>query len=238
MALRARRMLPLCMALFFIYCATTPPPPPDPRTNYFPLYDGHFTVEVDSVVNPELYDKANKKGKFIIKSGMQGIPDEDLEFKTIARYLSNALKMLNYTEAKNLKEADLIIKLSYGFGGERVWTETVQTSVGYSFPVMNTTVYVPPEYKTVEHRNYIRLLTIDAYDKKTQKQLWSTKCNSEGSSNDLRRVLAYMVVAAQNYLGIQTLKKEVVTVYGNDTRVLDIAVGPPNADETQGIAHK
>lgn len=216
-----------CLAIVFIFvaCATTPPSPPDPRTKYFELFDGHFTVEVDSVADPELSSFSGQK-KFIIKSGMQGITDEDLEFKIIAKYLSNALKMQNYVEAKSLKEADLIIKLSYGFAGERVHTETVQKSAGYSFPVYKTTIYVPPQYETVEYKTYIRLLSIDAYDKRTQKQVWATRCNSEGSSNDLRRVLAYMFVAAKNFLGVQSFKKEVINVNGSDTTVLDIAVGP------------
>lgn len=217
------------VGLFFIYigvifyaglsCATAPPTPTDPRMI---RYDHQVGVTINSLAAPD----ALTKGKsFFITSGMQNVSDNDLDFLEVARYIENALSQKEYVRTDNIKNADILIRLAYGIGDPQTSADTVVTSYGYSYPVGWMWFTAPPTTETVTTTTYKRNLILEAYDLKDperKSQLWKTTIKSEGSSSDLRRILAYMIAASAEYFGTNTGMQIDRKIYGHDTRVLDI----------------
>lgn len=96
----------------------------------------------------------------------------------------------------------------------------------------NQTTTSNPTYGVTGSRNvtktytqYFRYITLTAYDlnayKKSDKEkiIWNTIITSSGSSDDLRKVIPYMVVAGGSYIGKSSGEKKSVGVYSNDERV-------------------
>jgi hypothetical protein len=132
---------------------------------------------------------ADYKKTYYITSGMEGVPDDDSEFRQLALYLSNSLRTQGYTMS-NRGSADLEIRLSYG-------ADPLQTSDTHSEYYNNVT----NRTKTVTETStgYERFLDIVAL--RNGEQVWTVAVKSSGGSNDLLRVIPYMIVAAQGNIG-------------------------------------
>lgn len=96
----------------------------------------------------------------------------------------------------------------------------------------NTRTNVTPSYGITGYREqtstdteYFRYVTLSAYDlnvykvNKKEKIVWNTILTSSGYSDDLRRVIPYMVVTGSSYIGKSSGEKKSLEIYENDERV-------------------
>jgi len=199
-------------------CATTPSSPTDPRM----LVGYGFPVKVDAIADPGSLSKGKT---YLVTSAMQGINDNDLQFKEFARYIANALSSKGFMRTDNPENADLLIRLAYGIGEPQTSSKTVVTSYGYSYPAGWMWFTVPPMTETVEKTEYTKTLVLEAYDLKNPKQqaqLWKTTAKTIGPQDDLRIMLAYVIAASAEYFGTNQGRQINVHINGDDPRVLDI----------------
>lgn len=104
------------------------------------------------------------------------------------------------------------------------------SSYGHSTTSSQTSV--TPSYGVVGYRQesstittYFRFLTLDVYDLnayKTSEEIkivWNTTLTSKGSSDDLRRVIPYMITVGSSYFGTSSGQKRTINIYENDERV-------------------
>jgi len=95
-----------------------------------------------------------------------------------------------------------------------------------------TTTNVTPSYgvtgyrqQTSTYTKYFRYVTLYAYDlneykvNEKEKIAWNTIITSDGSSDDLRKVIPYMVTVGASYFGKSSGQKKSLEIYGNDERV-------------------
>jgi len=162
--------------------------------------------EVDSIadVGADLRDKT-----YVITSAMQNISDEDLEFKEVAKWINNALKLKGYKQVDSKENASLLIRLAYGRGEPQTTTSTYTRAPGYSYPVGWYRYYVPSVTETVRITNFRAHLMLEVYDLKTPgklPQVWKTTLTvpnmTEGS--DLRMSFLSMIAASINDFGTNT----------------------------------
>lgn len=96
---------------------------------------------------------------------------------------------------------------------------------------INTTTqtYAVPQYgtvgyreKTTTHTEYLRFVHLIAYNinNNNNRAIWSTVITSSGSSNDLRKVIPYMLIGGSKYLGKSSEEKKERRIYENDERVI------------------
>lgn len=211
----------LCAGLIAVLmgCAS---PNPDPRVSHFDFIHGVLEIEVDALQDP---DRQSMGKRYVLLPGMRDLKADDLEFKQVCRYMENALALHGFQKAGENEQPNLFLRLAYGIGTPQ--TETVTTGAGYSYAVGWMWLNVPP--KTANITSYQRNLIVEAYDAPdpaVAKQVWKTSITSTGTTNDLRRVIAYMISGAHPYFGTQTNSKKLMSIPGLDQRVLDIAVGP------------
>jgi hypothetical protein len=96
----------------------------------------------------------------------------------------------------------------------------------------NETTTSSPTYGITGSRNvtrtytkYFRYITLTAYDlnvyktDEKEKIAWNTILTSSGSSDDLRRVIPYMVVVGSSYFGKSSGEKKSHEIFGDDERV-------------------
>lgn len=159
--------------------------------------------EVDSIADAgaDLRDKT-----YVITSAMQDISDEDLEFKEVAKWINNALKLKGYKQVDSKENASLLIRLAYGRGEPQTTTSAYTRAPGYSYPVGWYRYYVPPITEIVRRTTFRAHLILEAYDLKTSgklPQVWKTTLTvpnmTEGS--DLRMSFLSMIAASINYFG-------------------------------------
>ncbi|HEX4845038.1 MAG TPA: DUF4136 domain-containing protein [Geothrix sp.] len=219
-SLFANSALLATLILVALGCAS---PNPDPRTSQFDfIYGGNLEVEIDALLDPAR-QPAGKR--YVLIPGMRDLKADDLEFRQICRFMDHALAMNGFQKAEGNERPELYIRLAYGIGTPQ--TETVTTGAGYSYAVGWMWFNVPP--KTANITSFQRNLVAEAYDSEdpaVAKQVWKTTVTSVGTTNDLRRVLPYMITEARPYFGAQTTSKYRRSISGTDRRVLDIVAGP------------
>lgn len=139
-----------------------------------------YTVKVDSIADSESLGET-----YVLKSGLQGIADNDLRFKEYANIVSNALKRKGLKKVDDVKTADLVIMLAYGISdpktksytrsvpvyGQNNTTTVVNNSWGQqigSFQTQQSNPYAPSGYQSVtdEVTTYDRFVVLTAYDAK------------------------------------------------------------------------
>ena len=98
-------------------------------------------------------------------------------------------------------------------------TTTTRTNVTPSYGV---TGY---RQQTSTYTKYFRYVTLSAYDlnvykeNKNEKIVWNTIITSDGSSDDLRKVIPYLVTVGASYFGKSSGEKKTLEIYENDERV-------------------
>jgi hypothetical protein len=180
-----------------------------------------WPAEVESIADTD----ADLKDKtYFITSAMQNISDEDLEFKEVAKWINNALKLKGYMQVNSKENASLLIRLAYGQGEPQITTSTYTSGLGYSYPVGYYRYYVPPTTETVTSTLFTAHLLLEAYDLTTSgklPQVWKTTLTASnlvsGSSNsDPRISFLEMIAASINYFGTNTEHKKVKVYISND----------------------
>ena len=149
-----------------------------------PAYAG-FITDVDSVADAtDLTDKT-----FVLTSGMINVADDDLEFRQVAQWAKNALRLIEYTEAISKDKAALLVQLSYVKGDPK------------GFQTQEGIVYVADAS-----------LTLEAFSLKTpgkQPKVWKTtfsasNLNCSIYSPNSRLEFMHMLIAGLPCIGTNT----------------------------------
>jgi hypothetical protein len=210
-------------------CATMKTPFPGRVIN-----SSQFKLAIDSIAAPE----AASKGKaYVLISGIKDVKDDDLEFRVLSRYAETALSQGGYRRVASDKEADLLVRFTYGMGNPQVTTTTYTTSTGYAYPVGDMWFTVPGRTSTTQVNDYPITIILEAYDLKSQNKspLWKTTVtgrsrvpnNVEGGIfvvhyydiREFRIQVPYMLAGASGYIGTDTGSTTYVVVRGDDPRV-------------------
>lgn len=224
------------ISIFFfvsiIECATVKSKMQDPRWSEFQgiKWNEEIEVEVDYYESPVFADNKNSRDryyKFYISSAMKDVGEEDLEFMAMSKFVKNALIRLGYKPVSKPEDADFVVRIAYGIGYSHTETSVYQ-GPGYSWTITGWYwSHQPGPTITQKTDIYRRSLIVTAWtsnDPSTAKQLWLVKCESTGTSNDLRLIIPYMATACFQQFGIEGKKKYNVT--NQWIFLLDVAVYP------------
>lgn len=186
-----------------------------------------INVSVDSSAS----SYASEKKTYLLFPGEEGVTWNDPQFREYAAYLIRALNAQGYVAAKDVKEANVAVYLSYGMGDPQkhqtnysVESEGKRCMMPTSTRGENTTItgtsnstssygVAGSQQFTRTYTTYLKYALITGYDLEhlretnEQLQLWRTSVTSSGSSNELKRVLPILIAAAAPYLAGNTGRK-------------------------------
>jgi hypothetical protein len=213
------------------------------------LLSGCATIRFDSSVESlARADALAKKRYFLIPSG-KGVDISNLQFQEFASYINKVLIEKGFVKADTFQSADVAIFLTYAIGDPQTYQYTYSlpiygqtgvssantygtlSSYGNTATFSGNTTYTPTYGVTGSTTHsytdtvYTRFLFLDAYDIATyikenkMNQVWKTNVVSIGSSNDLRLVVPYMLIAMKPYLATNTGRKVNVEVSEDDLAV-------------------
>jgi hypothetical protein len=204
-----------------------------------------YVVSVDGVTHPSLTSGRH----FILYPGSPDVAPNDLYFQEFASYVKIALKGNGYIDSPP-DSADLMILMRYGIGDPQVHTYTysvpiiertdpgTSTYTSYSYGSFGSfytsgTISSKPRYGVVgstthtsSYTTYFRYLVLDAIDLNIFRQdssvsfVWRTVLTSEGSSSDLRQIVAAMVTASEKLIGRNTERRIDITIRDNDPKIV------------------
>ncbi len=184
----------------------------------------------------------NHNNKIFITPANKKVSITDVEFVEYSRYVAKALKKNGFEVVQTIDEADIVVVLYYDVSGPQIYTSQVPIIGPTGVASANTFGYINSSgnyyantnynyqygitgYRTRQVVFFTRSIVLTAYDwqlfRKTKKemQVWQTQIVSTGSSNDLRYVFPYMIVAAEKYIGRTTRGKVTVELNEYDSRV-------------------
>jgi hypothetical protein len=183
------------------------------------------------------------------------ITSDQLQYEEIKKYIVTVMTERGYKITNNQKKATLAIIVDYGISApkqnEFSYNAPVFGQTGYSSSnttgtmsgsgntatINSSTQYMPQYgitgYKTVQgsYTTYTRYLKLVAYDfkrflaTKKEKQVWYSVGVSTGSSEDLRLVIPYIIVALKPYIG------------KNSGKIININL-PENSEETKALINQ
>lgn len=187
---------------------------------------GPAPMQIRADVDALASEEAKQKQRYVILPGNKDINEQDLQFIEFKNYLEKALASRGFIKAASLQEGNVVIFLSYGIGTPEThhysYEVPVWGDVGYYYPYSRRSRfysgfgYMPMQgitgyaQRVESYTAYTRYALLDAYDMgpylQQQKlvQLWKTRVESKGTSNDLRLTFPYMVTAMQPYIGTNT----------------------------------
>lgn len=195
-----------------------------------------FVVDVSSITT------SNHSGKKVFVVPGNNVAINDIQFIEFSGYIKKALVKKGFTVVDSIDESDQVVLLGYAISGPQSYTENIplfgptgvkssstfghiNSSGNYYSSTMYDYNYGITGIKQIERIYYTRTIVLIAYDwqlfkkKKIEKQLWKTDIVSTGSSDDLRYVFPYMIVAAEKYIGTNTKKAVTVEISEYDRRV-------------------
>lgn len=155
---------------------------------------------VEAIAGP---DAANKK-VYIIESGMENISTENLYFQEFSSYIDQVLRRKYFV--KNTSNAEIIILMSFGINGP----------------------YLDYYYNQLYYQRFLKLTAYDVRLYKYENKIvpvWSISVVSNGSSNNLREIIPYMIVSMSGYIATNTRKFVDITIPLNDPIVESLIRG-------------
>lgn len=111
-----------------------------------------------------------------------------------------------------------------------VYVNPLLNKIEYNQSSNTTPTYGVTGYRTVKELSttYRRYLNLVAYDfdffvkNKREKRLWQTVITSIGYSNDLRKVLPYMIAGSKKYIGHSSGEKKNIIIYENNKDAISL----------------
>ncbi len=194
----------------------------------------YYTVSVDSLRDDGLAAGADA---YFLEPGNEGVSEDDLLFREIARTLEPAFLTQGYTVVSDRSQAKGIARISYW--EEEPITTLESGTTRRSVPVVvrdkrnkSHVEYVDVEEPTITTRTtYTAKLLIEAYASKrggTGKQIWRTSVACSGDAGDFRTLFMGMTPVLPRILGTQTYgvrKFEVFVEDGGKVSVEEIRGG-------------
>lgn len=196
-----------------------------------------FVVDVSS-----LSVGNNDKKKIFIVPADKNVNINDVVFLEFAKYVGKALSKNGFIVVDNLDEADQVLFLGYAISEPQsynvqvpMWGPTgiassstfgnINSSGNFYSNTNYNYQYGITGYMSRQVIYFTRVIVLTAYDwklfvkTKKEKQIWQTNIISTGSSDDLRYVFPYMVLASEKYIGRSTRGKITVEVSEYDSRI-------------------
>lgn len=199
-------------------------------------------VRVDSIADPELqYGK-----RYLLKSGMVKVSEDDLFFREYSRYFRKILADKGYELASDKQSADLVIRLRYGMSEGKTEHYMYSTPI-YDWTGYNTLVseeittdatgtstkiktrHLPPRERIVgtevhhgSYISYVARVVLKARSIESDKPAWQTVVHAVTGSDDLRSVMPYLAAAATPYMGKNTNGAIRIKLNVDDSRVLEL----------------
>jgi hypothetical protein len=187
-----------------------------------------FQVEVNGYSAGEIFPNAQQ---VLILPGNTNIDPESFEYKEYKAQLSTVMQDRGYVLTESRDDADLYILFSYSIDGEAIsYSYTVPTygavpsggatATVYDFGSISTvdvqqgtTVGVTGQNTYSGTRNvYHRAMGLIAFDADEYratgqtKRVWQLEVQSDGSTNNLREVMPYLIAGAEPHIGTNTGK--------------------------------
>jgi len=212
-----------------------------------PLHSSKINVSVDAYASYN-YQKGSKV--FLLCNDPDIYPDDlrNIEFEKLLKKL---LAPQGYVFTESVDNADVVIFYQYSISAPQqyvhtslvpVWGNTgvvssqTHTKTTFSGKTYQETTYqqgygvVGQQAVSNTVTTYIRSISFSAYDNNVykstgkNKMIWSVDLTSEGSTNDLRYVMPYMLAASENHIGTNTGKKITETIANDmaDVRVIKL----------------
>lgn len=182
---------------------------------------------------------------FTILSSDEEVATDSLRFAEVSLFVSRALEARGYYRASGRVEPDFVVTVSTSVSepktAYRTRSRPIYGYVGgfyetYTYPVKgkdgktyykSSLVYQPYRHKYLgtdyyqeAFKVYEKQIEITALEPGTAgtdaRELWTVAISREDSESDLRTALPYMVAAAYNYLGGQTIGEQKVRVAEDD----------------------
>lgn len=197
----------------------------------------NFVVDISSINHNE-----TAGNKVFIAPGMKDVAINDLQFQEFSNYIKKALIKKGFEIVNTIDDADQVVMLAYAISNPQNYTRNIplwgptgidssntygniSSSGSYYGSTYYNKTYGITGVVPIQETYYIRSILLTSYDwqmfkkKKVEKQLWKTLIESSGSSNDLRYVFPYMIVAAEQYISTNTTHAVTVKINENDSRV-------------------
>ncbi len=219
-----KRFLPLLLVLILQGCAS-------------PL-----VIKVDAITSTNGQEALKH---YYLKSGLKEVKEDDLYFIEFSRYVNHGLKQQGYSRTANEKEAQLVIKFSYGVTSGSVvpytysrplyeydagdiitYVETTTDPQTKQTTKTVRTIHVPPRQhlvgsilesgSIVEYSSYMLL---EASAKDSDKIAWRTAVKITEQSGDLRLLMPYLAHAATPHLGKNSGVEQTIKVKQGDVAV-------------------
>ena len=208
----------------------------------FLLFSGcatSYQVRLDGLSAPESRETGRS---YVLTSRTEGVSEDDLFFKEVARHLHPVLKEAGFRQAPDAASANLKIRVDAHLSEPLVETRSYSEPVYYERPGYSHVVRIPVlgkdgkvlryayrEYWSPPRTRFAGYIDRDeqrtVYDKilhlsarsldgegKTGAELWSLRIALRGTSTDYRSALPVMLVAAEPYIGERTDGEQTVTI--------------------------
>ena len=173
-----------------------------------------YSICIDSIADQLDIDKKT----YFILPGNEDINTNDLFFREYSRYLHRVLIDLGYQPAV-YDNADFIIFLNFGVDKPQKSNQLLPIT---NWSTGHTT------YITSSSTSYLKYAYISALDglsfrsRKTPKAYWTTTLSTGGPSNDLRRAMPLLILAAKEYIGANITQTVKVEIDEADPRVSEL----------------
>jgi len=184
--------------------------------------------------------------RYAVSSGMSGVGPDDMEFTEYSALIVQALSRQGYSLADSSENVDLTIRISYSISKPQMIPYTTSSPVYGAVDARTVNFTIEPQgnngvpstgtatigpstavvgYSQDYHvrEEYTRQIEIIAYSTTEKassgdnKCVWKTTITSKGSCGTLRKLVPFMVKAAEDYLGSNQLVKVGVRENGDKT---------------------
>ena len=186
--------------------------------------------------------------RYILKPVVDGVDESDLHFIEYSAHIDNALQKRGMVRAETAEQANVEIAVNYGY--QRRQSALVSRYSAFNDPfyfnrrcghrlgVHCSRGFSSRHYDRFDrfdrfhhrHRGYVDVIesyrvfvTLEARQIGTavdQSALWTTRARANFAKPDLRVTLPLLLVAAQEYIGVDTGQERTVVLSGDDLSIV------------------
>lgn len=183
--------------------------------------------------------------RYILKPAVDGVDESDLHFIEYSAHIDNALQKRGMVRAETAEQANVEIAVNYGY--QRRQSALVSRYSAFNDPfyynrrcghrlsVHCSRGFSSRHYDRFDrfhhrHRGYVDVIesyrvfvTLEARQIGTatdQSALWTTRARANFAKPDLRVTLPLLLVAAQEYIGVDTGQERTVVLSGDDLSIV------------------
>lgn len=209
------------------------------------LLGGGCTITPQLAVNIDAIDsgQAVQDARYVLKPVVKGVDESDLHFAEYSRHIDNALQKHGMTRVDSVDEANVQISVNYGiksrqrallrhsvlddpFYYERRCRHRHKGQCLHRYPSRfydhNDWFYGPRRRQVDVLTSYSVFVSLEArlIDTDTAKPvLWTTRARARFAKPDLRVTLPLLLVAAEDFIGVDTGRERTVILRGDELAI-------------------